>query len=139
MPQCAGTNPGIYIPDADPLTTTNPWSQDSDSDGLTDDQEDLNLNGLQDVGETDPADFDSDDDNLTDGQEIFSTLTDPLNADTDGGGAQDGFEYQNGFDPNNPIDDDNDFDYLTNIDEGILGTDPNDPDTDDDWLLMETR
>lgn len=50
---------------------------DSDRDGLPDAAEDLNLNGIQDAGETDRLRADSDDDMLTDGVEL-SQATDAL-------------------------------------------------------------
>jgi len=55
---------------------------DSDSDGLTDDQEAI-------LG-TDPQTIDSDGDGLSDGEEYFDYLTDPLSPDTDGDGLKDG-------------------------------------------------
>ncbi|KPM49980.1 DUF11 domain-containing protein [Jiulongibacter sediminis] len=50
------TDPGIFVPDADPLTTTDPNLYDTDSDGLSDGAEDANLNGQIDSGESDPND-----------------------------------------------------------------------------------
>ena len=44
---------------------------DSDNDGLPDDVEDANHNGIVDSGETDPLDPDSDDDNFTDAEELI--------------------------------------------------------------------
>ena len=64
---------------------------DSDNDGLTDDQEDVNMNGTVDMGETDPLDADSDDDGLNDGDEVAAG-TDPLNPDTDMDLFIDGFD-----------------------------------------------
>jgi VWFA-related protein len=49
-----GTDPGFFIPDADPSTTTNPLDNDSDDDGILDGEEDANHNGKRDAGETDP-------------------------------------------------------------------------------------
>ena len=46
-----------YVGDADPVTTTNPLSADSDDDGIDDGDEDTNLNGRLDPGET-PANSD---------------------------------------------------------------------------------
>jgi hypothetical protein len=60
------TNPGLFVPDADPDTTTNPIEADTDGDGLSDGEEDANFNGKVDPGETDPnlgqcaSDFESD-------------------------------------------------------------------------------
>jgi len=76
-----GTSSGAYAPnrisyagtlagwtgDSHPASTTNPRSTDTDGDGLTDDVEDANHNGMVDAGETDPNDSDSDDDLSLDG------------------------------------------------------------------------
>ena len=53
------TDTSIFIPDADPSTTSDPLNADSDGDGLTDGQEDSNFNGMVDPGESDSlnADF----------------------------------------------------------------------------------
>ncbi len=95
---------------------TDPFDQDTDDDGLSDGEE---VNGLT---ATDPLAFDSDGDGLSDGQEVGIavivwdgsgisgvtgtdplvfipdvdplTTTDPLAADTDGGGVDDGIEDQ---------------------------------------------
>lgn len=91
---------------------------DTDNDGLPDGIEDLNRNGLVDLGETDPCDADSDDDGLQDGAErglvtpnadtdltLFQgndnplVRTDPNNADTDGDGFSDGEEIAEGSNP----------------------------------------
>lgn len=129
------TLPGYFWPDADPTTTTDPNDADTDDDGLLDSDEDVDLDGAQTALETEPSAFDTDDDWLGDGQEmglispesadtdlaVFATdadpttTTDPLVADTDGGGALDGVEDtdRNGrldlseCDPNDPADDDN--------------------------------
>jgi|GEM_PF-3036703 len=61
--------------------------QDSDQDGLSDEQEAA-------LG-TDSTDADSDNDGVSDGQEIANG-TDPLNPDTDGDGTIDGQEDSNG-------------------------------------------
>ena len=50
--------------------------EDSDQDGLRDSQEDANLNGLVDPGETDPFDQDTDDDGLSDGEEVNTLRAD---------------------------------------------------------------
>ena len=42
---------GYFVPDADPLTTTDPTNPDSDGDGLSDGEEDINKNGAVDEKE----------------------------------------------------------------------------------------
>ncbi len=112
-----GTDPLIFIPDADPSTTTSVNAFDTDGGGISDGEEDLNSNGRIDAGETDPnlradddtdqdglADFredqigtdkrdrDSDDDGISDGDEYGNPKVDPLNADSDYDGINDGTE-----------------------------------------------
>ena len=48
------TDLAVFRPDADPLTKTAPFKVDSDEDGMADNQEDLNLNGRLDPGESEP-------------------------------------------------------------------------------------
>ena len=80
---------------------------DSDNDGLPDNIEDSNNNGIVDAGETDPFNPDSDNDGVLDGQEdtnangvIDAGEADPLNPDTDGDGLTDGYEINvGGTDP----------------------------------------
>jgi prepilin-type N-terminal cleavage/methylation domain-containing protein len=68
---------------------------DSDSDGISDDNEET-------LG-TDPRDSDSDDDGRSDGAEVNGPpITNPLDADTDDDGLDDGAEMTEGTDPNNP-------------------------------------
>jgi len=118
----ADTDLGIFVPDADPTTTTDPKDDDTDDDGLKDGTEDANQDGetintigdsgTPGSGETDPNDFDTDRDQLSDGLEsgraepegtgtdmgVFrpdtdpATTTDPLDRDTDNGGIDDGIE-----------------------------------------------
>ncbi len=113
------------------LTNTDPLDDDVDDDGLLDGREDANANGVVDPRETEATDADSDHDGLRDGIErglavpqgqdtvAFQadadpgTSTDPLSADTDGGGRADGDEDANAngridsgeTDPNDPGDD----------------------------------
>lgn len=114
--------------------SSNPEDGDSDDDGVTDGAEpSWNLDSDGD-GRTNVADFDSDNDGLVDGLELGvvtpspstdtskghftadahpSTTTNPLAADTDGGGCPDGAEDRNAngqagageTDPTNPLDD----------------------------------
>ena len=97
-------------------TCTDPNDRDSDDDGLMDGQEDLNLNGAVDAGETSPCNPDSDNDGVWDGTEAGLTAadvdtdtdlsafkpdadpvttTDPLNPDSDQDGWMDGEEDVN--------------------------------------------
>jgi hypothetical protein len=46
---------GFFVPDADPLTTTDPFDADSDGGGAADGAEDRDFNGAVDPGETDPT------------------------------------------------------------------------------------
>lgn len=121
-------------------------SADSDEDGLADDEEDLNGNGVIDPGETDPDNPDTDGDGLNDGAEALGD-TDASRADTDGDRLSDGQEDRdlNGTvggaetDPTNP---DTDGDSLVDGAEdrngnGVLDPDETDPlnaDTDGDGL-----
>jgi len=126
---------------------TDPLNPDTDGDGLTDYYETH-------ISYTDPNNPDTDGDGLSDGDEVVSYDTDPLNPDTDGDGLNDG------EDPNPLSNKDTDFDYLpddwemvkfgnlvdysgtddpdgdtcNNACENRRGTDPLDPDTDDDGL-----
>ncbi len=115
--------------DQDPTTKTDPRLTDSDFDCLTDDEEDLNLDGeyVLGGGETDAQNRDSDDDNLFDYYEYngcvasgsspcdFYTFcdnstdpTDPDNPDTDADGMPDWVEYEQGCDPDTEVDTDGD-------------------------------
>jgi len=131
------------------IPSTSSQSNDSDGDGLSDDEE-------MDQG-TDPLDPDSDDDGLTDGEEI-DLGTDPLDPDSDDDGISDGGEVNSGTDPNDPLDTpadldsdgmddawetehgvddpnaDPDDDGLTNLEEYNNDTDPNNPDSDGDGI-----
>ncbi|MCK5017889.1 MAG: PKD domain-containing protein, partial [Candidatus Peribacteraceae bacterium] len=87
-----------------------PILEDTDSDSINDDLEDMNQNHRKDPTETDPRMADTDNDGLDDALEI-SIGTDPLFDDTDKDGLKDGDEVNN------------------------YGTDPLKNDTDDDGLL----
>jgi hypothetical protein len=136
---------------------TLPLDPDTDSDNVTDKQEvdDILTNPLIPDSDSNRTEFDESDNGVIDGVEDFDndTLTtanefevgtDPFDADTDGDGLTDHFEYTHEtLDPvNNDTDgdgvpdgrEDPDGDSLNNIDEQFAGTDPNDPDTDGDDL-----
>ncbi|MBC8371032.1 MAG: hypothetical protein H8E25_13620, partial [Planctomycetes bacterium] len=111
----SGTDLSVFIPDADPSTTTDPLDDDSDDDGLMDGDEDLNGDGAYVGQELDPNLFDTDGDSLGDGLErgltvpngvdtdmnLFVADSDPLTTtnprknDTDGGGLRDNIEDWN--------------------------------------------
>ena len=92
---------------------TYPEDQDSDGDGLVDNYEVYFI--------TDLNSADTDGDGISDYDEIYTIDTDPLKADTDKNGKDDGEE-------------DYDNDGLTNIEEKNLGTYMNDKDSDYDGL-----
>ena len=88
---------------------------------------------------TDPAANDTDGDGLRDDDECFFYGTNPVRIDTDGDGLPDGWEVDNGLDPadaegGNGTDDDPDHDGLANIDEYRNGTAPLTADTDGDGV-----
>ncbi|MBA3817635.1 MAG: tandem-95 repeat protein, partial [Deltaproteobacteria bacterium] len=149
------------------LIGTNPNDPDSDDDGVIDGDEpspDVDSDGDGLINALDP---DSDNDGLYDGTELGvstpptgtdvsqghfiadadpSTGTDPLDADSDDGGVEDGGEDTNHdgevdsgeTDPNNAGDEtvtDTDGDGLPDGVEVLLGSNPNDKDTDDDGVL----
>ncbi|WP_433932680.1 DUF3344 domain-containing protein [Sorangium cellulosum] len=109
-------------------TTTDPLDADSDDGGVPDGQEDVDLDGVVDEGETDPNDgdddvppVDTDGDGLSD--DLEETIgSDPNDADTDDDGALDGQEP-------NPADD-TDGDGLINV---------RDVDSDNDGLFDGTE
>jgi len=71
---------------------TDPYSIDSDKDGIIDGEE---LMGWK----TDPLQPDSDGDGLSDYNEVKVYHTDPLKSDTDADGYSDGEEVNGGFNP----------------------------------------
>ncbi|MFA4873495.1 MAG: hypothetical protein WC659_06235 [Patescibacteria group bacterium] len=99
--QPSGANqPSANVPVTQPSPTEPPTSQtppaaqpqDSDHDGLTD-QEEASLG-------TSPTNVDTDFDGLFDYEEAKTFKTNPLRADTDGDGFSDGQEVKNGYNPN---------------------------------------
>ena len=83
-----------------------------------------------------PLVADSDSDGLNDGYEIGTSHTNPLNADSDGDGMGDGWEVAHGLDPASAADaaDDPDSDGLTNYQESLVNSNPHVADTDGDSL-----
>jgi uncharacterized repeat protein (TIGR01451 family) len=166
---CTDTD-GDGIPDAtETQIGTDPNDADTDDDGVMDGSEPDAAQDSDGDGSINAKDPDSDNDGLFDGTELGKacngkgtapnsthciadadpgTTTDPLDADTDNGGAKDGSEDVNhngakdagetdpttghGADDNDLKDDDKDG--LTNGEEAAIGTDPNDADTDDDGV-----
>ncbi|MHA2202006.1 MAG: PKD domain-containing protein, partial [Candidatus Thorarchaeota archaeon] len=133
-------------------TPTDPLNADTDGDGLRDGDEDLNQDGSLTSGETNPTIADTDMDGIDDGIELGISgsgtlptsppiITDPLNPDTDGDGLIDGFEDANGDGVHDSLLNetradrpDTDYDRLDDNEEPTYSTDPNDRDSDNDWL-----
>ena len=136
--QVAGTTPDDSDSDNDTRSDyvelrgeipSDPLSEDSDLDGLTDDVEISSF--------SDPLRMDTDMDQLTDYEEVRQYFTRPDRMDTDGDGISDYIEVQNGLNPNYGWDayQDADNDGLSNADELVLyGTDYNNADSDNDGL-----
>ena len=149
-----GTDPNDADTDSDGLedgvelfsaNKTDPLDQDSDGDGLFDGAEDLNTDGVFDVGvESDPVDADTDDDGSSDGDEVNVSTTDPLNPDSDGDGLPDGLELGVTTPIPGGLSDGNSVVQVAfgGTDSGIFvsdadpstKTDPNNADTDGDLL-----
>jgi uncharacterized membrane protein len=138
-PIFGGTLPDPDVWDADGTPNSDVRLWDSDMDGLTDLQEDVDVDGDDTevyVTETNPEDDDSDEDGLLDGYEVITLLTDPLLCSTDADDLADGLEVGLLF----PMGDDTDtvnpcassrYDTAEN---GAYTTDPLDSDTDNDGL-----
>jgi gliding motility-associated-like protein len=138
------STPYVATGTSDPLDPCDPIEGspacDTDGDGV--------MNNVEAANGTDPNDPDTDNDGVTDGEEIYGTddsstpyvptgtsdalnpcdpiPTSPaciLNGDNDGDGVSNADEAINGTDPND-----------SDADEAINGTDPNDSDTDDDGV-----
>lgn len=140
---------GDYLEDRDEIALgTDPNDPDSDGGGVGDGEE-IYIAGTNplDGGDDTTEVVDSDGDGLSDVLEGY-VGTDPQRVDTDGGGVDDWTElYVDGTNPLAAEDDgayagsgggddaatwtDSDGDWLVDEDELALGTDPNDPDTDD--------
>lgn len=138
----------------DVINGTNPFSSDTDEDGLTDASEiqeyktdplnsDTDEDGLDDGAEikqyeTDPIKNDTDEDGLSDGAEAKQYDTSPTNSDTDDDNLSDGAEV-NEYETN-PLKSDTDEDGLNDGEEVTqYGTDPLVEDTDEDGLSDGTE
>ncbi len=104
---------------------TNPYDDDTDSDGITDYTE-------IEILKSNPLSYDTDRDGLPDGREL-ELNTDLSSADSDNDGLDDLHEVE--ISKSNPGSADSDFDGLTDYDEYRLGTNPNDGDSDDDGIM----
>jgi MYXO-CTERM domain-containing protein len=135
------TDMDVFVPDEDPSTTTDPTDPDTDGGGVADGDEDTDLDGAIDDGETDPLDpsddvppADTDGDGLSD--ELEGELgTDPDDADSDDDGVLDGDEPNFSSDTDgdgliNALDPDSDGDGV--LDGTELGVTEPDEDTDTD-------
>ena len=99
---------------------------------------------------TRPDSNDTDADGLSDNNELFNHLTDPTSNDTDGDGMPDGWEVKYGLNPISAADANQDLDEdgwdfnrnflitfdenFTNLEEYLNGTDPTNNDTDGDGM-----
>ena len=115
----------------DPANPADDPAGDPDDDGLTNAEEAL--------AGSDPTRADTDGDGCSDGAEVHSEPTsDPTLFDTDGGGVGDCEERADGTLPRVTFDDighDFDEDGIPNEAEAGFGTDPSDPDSDDDGCV----
>ncbi len=128
-----GTDPenpdtdGDTVPDGQEVNTdsTDPLDDCSNAGGTALADSDCDGDGLTTAEEasigTDPNRADSDGDGIDDGQEVITDTTDPLDSCSSIGGTPAG-------------DSDCDSDGLTLDEEGLLGTDPNNPDSDGDTV-----
>ena len=131
---------GLFDVDGDGVGTlaelwhgTDPFSADTDADGVPDAVEVASPN-------LSATSADTDGDGVPDGVER-RIGTDPSDPDTDGDGLPDARERELGTDPTadetdpDPFPNDADNDRLRDARERDLGTDPNDPDTDGDGRI----
>ena len=151
-----GTNPNANDTDGDGLNdsyevnediNTSPISYDTDGDGLNDGWEVQysNVTGVNPIIEANSSVLASDEDR--DGLTLLEESvadTDPLSNDTDGDGLLDGWEARysgsSGVDPHvnvteEELSSDEDGDGLYLREEALIGTNPDDNDTDGDGLL----
>ena len=122
------------------LSMLDPYGRDADRDSLSDgeEEEEKRWPGGGGYG-TNPTQADTDFDTLHDDVEINDIGSNPINPDTDGDGLSDGWEWdhnntEGGIDilvgaTGGTLSGDYDGDGVTNIEEGIQGTDPYDNDS----------
>ena len=126
--------------DADGDRMADEWEMKHFGDLSRDGSEDTDQDGLVDLDEyeagTEPTEEDSDGDGLSDGEEVNAEGTSALHEDSDGDGMLDKWELDHGLDPLDSSDEvlDLDSDGLSNTREEVLGTDPNNPDTNGDGI-----
>lgn len=113
------------------IVGTDPVIFDSAEEGTSDADYDSDSDGLSNIDEvtrtTDPGDPDTDMDVLSDYDEIFVYNTDPLVADSDNDGIDDGSEIKLGLDPNSAAthgvpDGEYKMDQAIDTDNGILSS-----------------
>jgi hypothetical protein len=120
-----GTNDWYWAFDNVVVRSSSTAIDDTDNDGLTDDEETNTYS-------SDPLNPDTDGDGIDDGEEVNTYNTNPALADTDNDGLSDGGELDISTDPNNA---DSDGDGLEDGAEvNTYFTDPLDADTDGDGV-----
>lgn len=139
-------NDGLSDEDETSVYGTDPFSSDTDDDGMPDafevefglnpnqddSQQDPDNDGLLNIDEshatTNPLIADSDYDQLLDSEEVTVYLTDPLKKDSDDDGILDFWEINHNLNPLDPADvlEDLDADGYSAFVEFYLDTDPND-------------
>lgn len=137
---CEVLGPCRTEPCSKDLTVPPASDPDLDQDDLVDGLEDTNANGIWDSeeGETNLCDADSDDGGELDGDEV-TFQRDPLDfrddrGDADNDGLLTALEVELGTDPFDPDSDDDGTEDGPEV-QGPNSTDPLDPDSDDDGLL----
>lgn len=142
-PILGGTNPDPGVWDFDGTANSHVGHWDSDMDGLTDFEEDADMDGDDtDIGatETDPEDDDTDDEGLIDGYEVTQIGSDPLTCDTDVDDLADGLEWglQAAMGDNTASVNPCASNRYDTVEDGAYTTDPLDADSDNDTLVDGT-
>ncbi len=122
------------------LTWTDPLRIDTDSDGISDGESDLDCDEIDNQTEImlniSPISADTDGDNLTDYEEIYVYNTNPLIADTDADGVNDYDEVSAWI---NPLEKDSDYDGILDCDERIIKVEQKAFDDDEGNCVTEVR